>query len=98
MSYQHWGIKVKLGNPRFTCGALCQIKCDCFPKVISIDDEFDDNVVLDTIIEIHNSPIPVCWNYCFDEYPPEYLKKVPQDVVEKMSYSQEFCKNSFDSD
>ena len=98
MSFQHWGIKVKPGNELFNFGEISEIKCSDFPKVLAIDEHFHDNEVLEKIIEIHNSPIPVCWNYLFDEYPPEYLNKVPQDVLEKMSYSQEFCENSFDSD
>lgn len=98
MLFQHWGSKVKEGNEMFTSDGTCQIKCCDFPKVISIDEKFNNTVVLEKIIEIHNSPISVCWNYSFNEYPPEYLKKVPQEVVEKMSYSQEFFENSFDID
>ena len=54
-----------------------------FSKVISIVDESNIANVLEKTIDIYNSPIPVCWNYSFDKYPPEYLKKVPQDIVEK---------------
>ena len=97
MSFQHLGNKFRHKNKLFTSGGICQIKCGDFPKVIYIDKKFNNTVVLEKIIEIYSSSIPVCWNYLFDEYPPEYLKKVPQEVIKKMSYSQEFCENSFDS-
>ena len=81
MAFQHWGIKVKEGNKMFISGPTGLIKCSVFPKVISIDDEFNIADVLEKTIDIYNSPVPVCLNYSFDKYPPEYLKKVPQDVV-----------------
>ena len=85
MSFKHWGTKIKDGNEMFTSGGIYLIKCCDFPKVISIDEKFNNFVILEKIIEIHNSPIPVCWNYSFEEYPPEYLKlfhrKLSKNVI-----------------
>ena len=98
IAFQHWGISVKEGNKNFISFPRGLINCSVFPTVISSVDDSNDSDVLDETMHIYNSPIPVCWNYSFHEYPPEYQKRVSQDVVEKMSYSQEFCDNSFDSD
>ena len=95
---QHFGISIKKGNKFFQCYKTCELKCNKYPTMYLNDGEIYNNRLLNKILNIHKNIFPICWNYTTDEYPADYRKDVSQEELETMTYSQECCDNSFDSD